>query len=238
MYKIKIILVDDHEIFLAGLKLKLELFQNEIEVAGEACSFEELVPLFKKCIPDLILLDFNLPGKNGIEIAEFLSENSEFKKIKTIILSAFTSRTLSLKNYELICEAIDVGINGYLLKDSKTSHIVEAIRNVMAGDTFILGKTINLQEVNKELIKDRKRLALILKRQKNFGLTNREVEILKYLSEGYSSKQIGFLLKISEDSITNHKDNIRLKLKEKYNITLKNVVEMIVWAIKNKVIQS
>jgi len=237
MKRYKVFLLDKHEIFLTGLTHKLKPYFEEIEIIGEALNFARLNnELLKGNIPDVLILDYNLPDKNGIEIVRSLKQKQEFQQIKTIILSDYTCLTLTKHNYELLKNAIDTGINGYLLKDSKIEDIIEAVRKVMSGESFVLGKTMDLGEINKEIIEDRKRLLLFLKRQNNFSLTDREIEIVKLLSEGYSSKQIGVKLKISEEAVTNHKDNIKLKLKEKYNINIKNVVELIVWAIRNKII--
>jgi len=238
MKKIKLILVDDHEIFLAGLKLKLASFSDIFEIIGEAANCEQMLLLLEKeLIPDLILMDYHLPGKDGISICRQLKDNEKYKCIKIIILSAYSSNFLNVHNYDIIREAIDTGIEGYLLKDSKIEEIVSAIMEVMNGETFVLGETINLKEINKEIIGDRRRLNIFLRRQNNYSLTNKEIEILDLFSQGYSAKAAANILSISEECVTNHKDNIKQKLKEKFGLDFKNVVELIVWAIKNKLIK-
>jgi len=238
MKRIKIILLDRHEIFLAGLRSKFTELASEFEIIGETSDQNELFNLLTKHkIPDVLVIDYNLPGGNGFDVIRKLRQDQDFKKIKIIVLTDYTSPILSYHNYEFIREAIDIGANGYLLKDSKFDDLANAIRKVVADDEFVLGKTVNLQEISQEMIKDRRSLLARLKKQNNFNLTQREIEVIRLLAQGYSSKQIGFRLQISEDAVTNHKDNIKSKLKEKYNINLKNVVEMIVWAIKNKIIQ-
>jgi len=238
MNKIRLILVDDHEIFIAGLKLKLASHSDSMEVIAEASDCEGLmVHLGNGLIPDVILMDYHLPDRDGISIAMQLKNHETYKAIKIIILSAYSSHFLDAHNYDLIREAIDTGIEGYLLKDSKIDEIILAIRNVINGETFALGETVNIQEINKEIIEDRRRLLSYLKKHNNYCLTEKEVEILQLLSQGHSAKNIANQLGISEEAVTNHKDNIKLKLREKYGLDFKNVVELVVWAIKNKVVK-
>jgi DNA-binding NarL/FixJ family response regulator len=238
MNRIKLILVDDHEIFIAGLKLKLASYSDSIEIIAEASDGEELMAhLVNGLIPDVILIDYHLPQQDGINIARQLKNSEEYKGIKIIILSAYPSQLLNAHNYDLIREGIDAGIEGYILKDSKIDEIVFTVIKVINGETFVLGETINIHEINKQIIEDRRRLLIHLKKHNNFSLTDKEVEIIQLLSQGYSAKGIANLLAISEEAVTNHKDNIRQKLKEKYGLDFKNVVELVVWAISNKVIK-
>jgi DNA-binding NarL/FixJ family response regulator len=238
MKKISLILVDDHEIFMAGLKLKLTLYKELIEVINELTDGSQLLDALEKGpLPDVILMDYHLPGKDGISIAQQLKCQDKYKSVRIIILSAYSSQFLNAHNYDLIREAIDTGVEGYLLKDSKVEDIVEAIDKVTNGETFVLGETINIKEINKEMIKDRQRLMRHIRKHNNYGLTEREISVLNFLSRGFSAKTIAGELAISEEAVTNYKDNIKLKLKEKYNLDFKNVVELIVWAIKNKIIK-
>jgi DNA-binding NarL/FixJ family response regulator len=238
MDKIKLILVDDHEIFIAGLRLKIASYSDSMEVIAEASDCDGLlVHLNNGLIPDVILMDYHLPDQDGISIARQLKIHSKYKTIKIIILSAYSSHFLNSHNYDLIREAIDTGIEGYLLKDSKIEEIVFAIGNVINGKTFVLGETVNIQDINREIIEDRRRLMNYLKKHNNYSLTDKDVEILQLLTQGHSAKTIANQLGISEEAITNHKDNIKVKLKGKYGLDFKNVVELVVWAIKNKVVK-
>jgi DNA-binding NarL/FixJ family response regulator len=238
MNKIKLILVDDHEIYLAGLRLKLASYSELVEVIAEASDYEGFMAhLDDSLVPDVILMDYHLPGMDGITIAQKLKTHEKYQAIKIIILSAYSSHFLNAHNYDLIREAIDTGIEGYLLKDSGIDEIILAINNVINGVTFVLGETVNIQEINKEIIEDRRMLMKYLKKQNNYSLTDRDVEILQHLTQGQSAKTIANLLKISEEAVTNHKDNMKLKLKEKYGLDFKNVVELVVWAIKNKIVK-
>jgi two-component system, NarL family, response regulator DegU len=237
MAKIKVILVDDHKIFRDGLKMNLMDYYEDIEIIGEAGTREELFNNLTKETPDIILMDFQLLDTTGIDIAKELKINDKFDKIKLIILSAHHCYNLKAPNYELIIEAIDAGIDGFLLKDSSVNEIVTALFHVREGERFFIGETINIEEINKILIQDRKRLVLFLNKFKNFGLSDREIEIIKFLSTGLSAKEISTAMNISEDGVNSHKDNIKNKLQEKHGLNLRNNVELVVWAIKNKIIQ-
>lgn len=238
MDKIKLILVDDHEIFLAGLRMKLAAYSDSVEVIAEATDFRGLmVHLDNGLRPDVLILDYHLPDKDGIGIARLLKYHDDYKSIKIIILSAYSSQYMNEHNYDLIREAVDAGVDGYLLKDSAIEEIVLAVNKAMIDEVFILGETINIHELNKEIIEDRRRLRGFLKKHDNYSLTGKEIEILQMTAQGHSSKAIASLLKITEEAVTNHKDNIKMKLKEKYDIDFKNIVELVVWAIRNRIVK-
>lgn len=236
---IKVFLVDDHEIFLAGLKFKLAPYAGEIEIVGTATSVAQAFELLDSgIIPDVILMDYNLPGENGIDVALKLRENASFRNTKCIILSAYTSHYLIDQNYDLVCQALDDGIEGYLLKDSSIEDIVSAIHAVAEGDTLVFGETIDLLAVNKVIFQERRRRHSLFKKGNQYGLSTRQIEILQQMAKGFSAREIAGQLNISEEAVTNHKDNIKLKLDEKYGLKFRNVVELIVWAVKNKVINA
>ena len=238
MERIKIIIVDDHGIFIAGLRLKLMQYSEQIEILADASGYEELMThLQNNILPDVMLLDYHLSAKDGISITKELKRHESYSKIKVIILSAYSSNFLNARNYDLIREAIDANVDGYLLKDSNIDEIATTIRQVFENKTFVLGQTVNVQEINKEIIEDRRRLITYLKKHNNYCLTDKEIEILQLLTDGHSAKTIANCLGTSEEAVTNHKDNIKHKLKEKYGLDFKNVVELIVWAIKNKIVK-
>jgi two-component system, NarL family, response regulator DegU len=236
MNKISIALVDDHKIFRDGLKLNLKEYSDQIEIIGEVEDGKELMQLLQDKTCDIVMFDYQLRDTSGIQIAVELRSYSAFDGIKMIMLTAHKSNTIFAPNYELIIEAIDCGFDAYLLKDSSIEEIVECINKVQDGDHFFLGETIDIKEINKILIKDRKHLNVLLRKYRNFGLSDREIEIIKSLSQGLSAKEIGVKLHISEDAVNSHKDNIKNKLHEKHDLNLRNNVELVVWAIKNKII--
>ena len=235
--KINILIVDDHKIFRDGLRLNFASAYPHYKIYGEASSKEELMKsLMSGPLPDLILLDNLLPDSTGTEIAASLKKNKAFENIKIIILSAMKAPQVGTLDYEYVIAAIEAGADGYLLKDSSIDQIGYAVEEVMQGAGFFLGETFNFKEATRVIINNQNKLINFLKKERNFGLTPREVEVIKYLSEGMSAKEIASKMYITEDVVTSFKDNIKRKLSENYHVELKNMVEMVVWAIKNNVI--
>lgn len=234
---INIIIVDDHKMFRDGLMLNLASAFPHYKVCGEAsCEGELMESLMNRPLPDLILLDHLLPGTTGIEITSSLKKNKAFENIKIIILSALKSPYVGKLDYEYVIDAIEAGADGYLLKDSSIEQIGQAIEEVMEGGGFFMGETFDFKNATRVIISNQNKLITFLKKQRNFGLTQREIEVIESLSQGLSAKEIAAKMHISEDVVTSFKDNIKRKLSENHQVELKNMVEMVVWAIKNNVI--
>lgn len=232
-----IIIVDDHKMFRDGLMVNLATAFPQFNVCGQASCEDELMKiLMTGPPPDLILLDYLLPGTTGIEIIESLKKDKAWKNIKIIILSALKSPYVGKPDYEYVIAAIEAGADGYLLKDSSIDQIGHAIEEVMEGKGFFLGETFDFKKATRIIISNQNKLITFLKKQRNFGLTQREVEVIESLSQGLSAKEIAAKLCITEDVVTSFKDNIKRKLSENHQVELKNMVEMVVWAIKNNVI--
>ncbi len=235
---VNIVLVDDHKIFRDGLRNNLSCLYPNYSVCGEAIDEKELMTLLSSSkVPDLILLDYMLPEITGVDIVASLKNDQRYQHIKIIILSAMKSLQQNQPDYEYVISAINAGADGYLLKDSGIEQIAKAIDEVMRGMGFFLGETFDLKEASKIIINNQKKLISLLKKERNFGLTQREVEVIGFLAQGLCAKEIASKMNITEDVVTSFKDNIKRKLKENYNINIKNMVEMVVWAIKNKVIE-
>ena len=126
--KIEIIIADDHMMIREGLKQLLEL-DGTMKVIAEANDGEECLNLLNKKIhPDILLLDINMPKKNGIEVLEYIKQNKI--PVKVLILTVHNE-------VEYLLKAVDIGIDGYLLKDSSYDELKEAIDVVMSGNTYI-----------------------------------------------------------------------------------------------------
>jgi len=236
--KIRLFIVDDHEIFLEGLYLRLRDYTDEIELIGSAMNQVELEKYLEKGImPDVLLLDYQLPDTNGIELAKYLKSQPSCVNLKIIMLSAFQSYTLRESKYDLIIEAIDTEIDGYIMKDSPVEEIVNAVRNVMQNECFYIGESIDIKKLSSQVISNRKQLNRLFRSYRKNLLSVRETEVLEKLAQGCSAKEIAGMLQVSEDSITNYKDTIKQKIEETFGIKLKNVVELVVWSIKNRIIE-
>lgn len=209
---ITIVITDDHSMIREGLKQLLELDEN-FRVIGQAGDGIECLRLLKKELPDVLLLDINMPNMNGIEVLEHLKK--EYSQIKVLILTIHNE-------VEYLLKAVDIGCNGYILKDSNSAMLKKAIHSVYEGDSFIQPDLIPI--LNAGLVeRDSSEGAL-------GGLTKREIEVLKLLAEGLFNKEIAYKLNISERTVKNHVSNIFKK------INASDRTQAAVFAIKNNLV--
>jgi len=215
MSKIKIILVDDHQIVRDGIKSLLS-GNDRIQIIGEAENAEIFFEILEAQIPDVVLLDISLPTLSGIEIAKIL--NSDFPQIKILMLSMYSSE-------DFIFNALKAGIHGYLPKNTTQKELLLAIDTVYNGEEYFsknIADTILKSYVNSAKQKNE---------QSNLDrLTNREREILQYIIEGDNNTKISEVLNISIRTVETHKTNIMKKL------NLNSAVDLIKFAIKNNLI--
>lgn len=213
MEKINVMIVDDHSLIREGLKQLLE-FDGTIKVVGEASNGIECLEKITICNPDVLLLDINMPEMNGIEVLKKMKENGT--QIKVLILTVHNEMDYLMK-------AVDIGVDGYILKDSESSELKKAIRAVKDGENYIqpsLIPALNSQLVNRDFDKD-----LIS------SLTNRELEVLVQVANGMFNKEIATNLNISERTVKNHISNIFKK------IDVSDRTQAAVFAIKNNIIK-
>ncbi len=219
MEKIKIILVDDHRLVRAGIKSLLD--DNEmIEILGEAQDGKELFEMLKTQLPDVILMDISLPGQSGLELTRQLSASTQFAGIKVLILSMFTQE-------EFIFNAIQSGAKGYLPKNTTKKELLDAIFTVFNGEEFYAQQISGI--ILKSYIKKAQNQEDDSKKKEE-QLSKREIEILKLFAEGTSNQEIADKLFISVRTVESHKNHIMQKLE------LKNTVDLVKFAIKNKII--
>lgn len=185
--KIEIIIADDHMMIREGLKQLLEL-DGTMKVIAEANDGEECLNLLNKKIhPDILLLDINMPKKNGIEVLEYIKQNKI--PVKVLILTVHNE-------VEYLLKAVDIGIDGYLLKDSSYDELKEAIDVIISGNTYIQP---SLLPALNESMED-----YALDKEKIEWLTKRELDVLRLISKGCSNKKISDELTISERTVKNH----------------------------------
>lgn len=210
--KIEIIIADDHMMIREGLKQLLEL-DGTMKVIAEANDGEECLNLLNKKIhPDILLLDINMPKKNGIEVLEYIKQNKI--PVKVLILTVHNE-------VEYLLKAVDIGIDGYLLKDSSYDELKEAIDVVISGNTYIQP---SLLPALNESLED-----YALDKEKIECLTKRELDVLRLISEGCSNKKISDELTISERTVKNHISHIFRK------IDVEDRTQAAVFAIRNKI---
>lgn len=210
--KIEIIIADDHMMIREGLKQLLEL-DGTMKVIAEANDGEECLNLLNKKIhPDILLLDINMPKKNGIEVLEYIKQNKI--PVKVLILTVHNE-------VEYLLKAVDIGIDGYLLKDSSYDELKEAIDVIISGNTYIQP---SLLPALNESMED-----YALNKEKIEWLTKRELDVLRLISKGCSNKKISDELTISERTVKNHISHIFRK------IDVEDRTQAAVFAIRNKI---
>lgn len=210
---IKVMLADDHILMREGIRQLLE-FDGSIEVISEANDGEECLEKLKETKPQVLLLDINMPKKNGIEVLKEIKKNNI--DVKVLILTVHNE-------IEYLMKAIDIGVDGYILKDSESSELKKAINAVINGENYIQPKLI--PALNNRLVtrdKDKDKIA---------SLTSRELEVLIQVANGMFNKEIATSLNISERTVKNHISNIFKK------IDVSDRTQAAVFAIKNDIIK-
>jgi len=194
------VIADDHPIFRDGLRRLLEA-EPGLKVIGEASDGSDAVKLARQLKPDVMLLDLAMPRQPGLEALRDLSTGGA-NGVKVILLTAAAEK-------HQIVEALQLGARGVVLKDSATQLLLKSIHTVMAGEYWVGREAVSnlvqylrmqMQASNEE------------SRQKKFGLTPRELEIVSAVVAGYSNKEIAEYFKISEDTVKHHLSNIFDKL--------------------------
>ena len=215
-YKIKIILTDDHRIFRDGIKSLLSE-NDDIQILGEASDGFELMEMLKGTIPDIVIMDISMPKISGIEVAKQIS--TLYPEVGVLILSMHT-------NEEFVINSIKAGAQGYLPKDTSKEELLKAIHVIYDGGEYYS------KNVSDNFLKSYVRRFRAEKNLKeNDDLTKREIEILQLAAGGMSNKEIAEKLYISQKTVDAHKNHIMQKLK------LKNTAELVIYAIKNKIIE-
>jgi len=193
---IRILIADDHSLVRQGLKQIVEL-EEDLKVIAQASNGAEAVDLALKYKPDVILMDINMPVMNGIQAITCLKEKKCPSKI--IILTIHTDR-------EYLIKIVQLGAQGYVLKDADSDVLINAIHTVYKGETFIQPNMVT------ELIKEFSNGKVPSQAKEKELLTQRELEVLELIAEGMLNKEIASALYISEKTVKNHVSNIFRKL--------------------------
>ena len=210
---INVVIADDHKMVREGIRQLLE-FDGKIKVIGEAGNGLECLELLKKDLPNVLLLDINMPEMNGLDVLQHIRKNKI--KVKVIILTVHNE-------IEYLLKANDLNVDGYILKDSESEILKNAIYSVNNGENYIQPELIPL--LNSTMIhKD-------IDKEKIDSLTKREVEVLKSISAGLLNKEIAINLGISERTVKNHISNIFKK------IDVADRTQAAVFAIKNNIVK-
>lgn len=204
-------IADDHKMVREGIRQLLEL-DGDIQVIAEADDGKQCIELLKKQKPDVLLLDINMPNMNGLEVLEKLKTQKIEQKVLILTIH---------NEVEYLLRAVEIGVNGYVLKDSNSNVLKKAIVTICNGENYIQTSLIPYLKLKLE-----KKMS---KHPDN--LTRREMEVLKLLARGMFNKEIADLLSISEKTVKNHVSNIFKK------INVSDRTQAAVYAIKNNYIE-
>ena len=210
---IKIMIADDHSVIREGLKSLLEL-EGDIQVVAEAEDGVDCLEKLKICTPDVLLLDINMPRKNGLEVLQTLKSSKS--KVKVLVLTVHNE-------VEYLMKAVDIGVDGYILKDSESAELKKAIFSIVEGENYIQPSLI--PSLNSKMIEKNRDEGKIE------SLTKRELEVLKLLAVGMYNKEVAEKLNISERTVKNHVSNIFKK------IEVTDRTQAAVFAIRNNLIE-
>ncbi len=217
MAKYKIILADDHALFIRGINRLLSEKKN-IEVIGEAKDGAELLELLETLQPDMVLIDISMPKVNGIEAVRKIKKL--YPEIKILILSMHKSK-------EYLNSTISAGADGYILKEDSDNELFSAIETVREGGSYL---NLNLaMDLSKELNKTGN--GNDYPDDSEISLSKREKEILKMIAEGNSNKGVSDILCISIRTVENHRSNIMKKL------NTNKIADLVRYAYNEKIIE-
>jgi DNA-binding NarL/FixJ family response regulator len=171
--------------------------ERGFKVVGEACDGFEAVDFVRTLKPEILLLDLAMPRRHGLEALREIS-NSHAGPVRVILLTAAAER-------EQIVEALQLGARGVVLKDCGTEILMKSIRSVLAGEYWVGREPVsNLMLYLRGLMDSSTKIS----RQRRFGLTPRELDIVSAVVAGYANKEIAEYFKISEDTVKHHLSNI------------------------------
>lgn len=211
-------IADDHQILIDGIIAVLN-FEENIEVVGYSLNGQEVLDWFESNDADVLILDINMPELDGIEVLKVLETKAV--KPKIIVLSSYD-------DVKLVKEVLQIGAQGFVPKKSAGEHIVNAINKVANDEQYYTDdiKEKMMQALLNRPVKDKGSQDGVLMT----SLTKREKEILKFVAQQYSTREIAEELHISESTVETHRKNLMKKLK------VKNSVGLAIFALKNEVI--
>lgn len=200
MSKIRLLLVDDHAVVRSGLRMLLEA-QPDMEIVGEATSGSEAVHMVQRKKPDVVLMDVQMPGSNGIDAT---------KQIKKVMPETAVLTLTMYENEQYFLEMLKAGASGYVPKRAAPDELVDAIRTVFGGNIFLHPSMANMlvqnyldTEENKTAPREEDELD---------KLTPREREVLIQIAEGLTNAEIAKILSISVKTVDRHRENMMQKL--------------------------
>jgi len=211
MEKIRILIADDHIMVREGLR-KLLQTDDSIEIIAEVGDGQGAINVARKEKPDIILMDINMPGTDGLAATRIIKREMPATKVMAV----------TIYEDEEVVEMVKAGVSAYVLKDVAGSELIETIHKVMAGEMVIHPRVA--KRLVKELIRNENK-------QDEVKLTKREKDVLALLVQGSSNKNIADIMFISEKTVKNHLTSIFRKLR------VKDRTQAAVYALKNHLVE-
>jgi DNA-binding NarL/FixJ family response regulator len=203
--EIRILIADDHKLFNQGLSTLLSFTGSPYKVIWQVYNGNEVIPAIHKLQPDIVLLDINLPQRNGLDIAGQLV--AEFPKVKIVIISMYNNR-------KFVDDARKIGVSGYLLKSASQQQLLACLESVVSGKQFID------DNLNERLTVSAEKDGFV----KRFKLSPREIEIILLMKDGHDSSEISERLFLSKETVKTHRKNIY------YTLNINNLASLIRFA--------
>jgi two-component system response regulator NreC len=211
---IRILIADDHGVLRAGLRALLSA-ESDLKVVGEAADGDEVLRLASEINPELVLMDISMPGSGGIEATRHLKEM--LPEVHVLILTVHEDESL-------LQEAIQAGAAGYIVKRAVESELIDAIRAVCRGDLYVHPAMTRalLREISPSPAPHNRPVELP---------TPREIDVLRFIAQGYTNRQTAEALNISTRTVESHRANLMSKL------NLSSRVELVRYARENGYIE-
>jgi len=195
--RLRVLIADDHPVFRKGLILAVGA-ESSIEIIGEAGNGNDALRLSEELLPDVIVLDIEMPGMTGLQVAEEIIKRH--LPVDIVFLTMY-------KEEDMFNEAMDMGVKGYVLKESAVIDIVNSIKTVANGRYFLS------PSISEHLVTRSDRARLLMKKKPQLeNLTKTERKVMRMISENKTSKEIGEELNTSFRTVENHRSNICNKL--------------------------
>lgn len=210
--KIRLLVVDDHEVVRLGLRMLLEA-EEDMVVVGEAADGEEALRLASQLRPDVVVMDIRLPGRSGLEACQAIRQRRP--KTRVIMLTSYLSE-------ELVTQAIRAGASGYVLKNIDSMELVQAIRSAYAGRTVLDPSAADHIVSHLRQMEHREGTSPF------DPLSQRELQVMALVARGKSNREIGRLLHLSEGTVRNYVSSVMEKL------GLRNRIEVATFALEHR----
>lgn len=206
---IRILIADDHQMFIDGLKALLKRDKN-VQIIGEVGNGTDALEFVRKQTPDLLITDISMPGMSGVELTRHIKHS--YPEVKVLVLSMYNDR-------EIVSEILMSEAEGYILKNTGRQELMNAIQRIADNSTYYSNEVLNSMMSRLKKQKTIERNASLL--------TSREIEIVKLIMEEYSSEEIAEKLFISKRTVDTHRKNIIQKT------NTRTLVGLIKFAIEN-----